>query len=77
MDEIHSGTWWFRVKLNFLLFGNLISINKAKWAEGRPTPSLLNGKQPHILKSVSKVLILLGKNALDTQATCVKIEHMI
>lgn len=77
MDEIHSGTWWFRVKLNFLLFGNLISINKAKWAEeDLPLPTEREAKL-HILKSVSKVLILLGKNALDTQATCVKIEHMI
>lgn len=77
MDEIHSGTWWFRVKLNFLLFGNLISINKAKWAEeDLLLPTEWEAKL-HILKSVSKVLILLGKNALDTQAICAKIEHMI
>lgn len=77
MDEIHSGTWWFRVKLNFLLFGNLISINKAKWAEEDLLLPTEREAKLHILKSVSKVLILLGKNALDTQATCVKIEHMI
>lgn len=77
MDESHSGTWWFKVKLNCLLFGKLISINKAKWAEEDLFLPTEREAKLHILKNVSKVLILLGKNALDTQPICVKIEHMI
>ena len=77
MDQIHSGTWWFKVKLNFLLLEKLISINKVKQAEEDLfLPSECKAKL-YILKNVSKVLILLRKNALDTQAICVKTKHII
>lgn len=72
-----QAAWWFKVKLNFLFFEKFMSRNKDKWAEEDLFLPTEEETKLHILKDVSKVLILLGKNALDTQAICVKIEHMI
>lgn len=63
--------------MNCLLLEKLVSGNKTKWAKEDLFLPPEQEIKLHILNDISKVRILLGKNALDTQAICGKIEHVV
>lgn len=59
-----QAAWWFKTRLNFLLFEMLVSRNKTKWAKEDLFLPTEQETKLHILSNVSKELILLRRRCL-------------